>query len=131
MRFNATTAFLLPPARPDKSCRTKNRFNATTAFLLPGESEGPTGARFRFNATTAFLLLKGGKYFPCPCSAFQCHHGVPASIKESRTAIVPTCFNATTAFLLPGMALLALLLAIVFQCHHGVPASLRGDPRGS
>ena len=142
------------------------RFNATTAFLLWYRTE----VRYQgycFNATTAFLLNVFFVRVPrdcavsmpprrsCFCSnqggiawglAFQCHHGVPASLGLD---VLPyekaVCFNATTAFLLPGSsppppprgcgfnATTAFLLhkqpnrycefCHRFQCHHGVPAS--------
>ena len=103
------------------------RFNATTAFLLPPLQEGPCQTKSGFNATTAFLLLRVVEGRFLDPQTFQCHHGVPASRAMGRlgpwdrsgfnatTAFllqslpdnphsVSSCFNATTAFLLPPSA---------------------------
>ena len=99
--FNATTAFLLRdrvqlfrrahhrfqchhgvPAsgrwRPASGPRRPG-FNATTAFLLHSHQRRTGEVYSGFNATTAFLLRIGPSTAGISNSAFQCHHGVPAS----------------------------------------------------
>ncbi len=123
LRFNATTAFLLPaggdPAAP--GLRAFQCHHGVPASRLPGRSL-PRGRR-RFNATTAFLLLRASSSARAAAFGFQCHHGVPASLPilpaplpvlpvsmPPRRSCFPSAkerakfqeegFNATTAFLL-------------------------------
>jgi hypothetical protein len=122
-RFNATTAFLLPPTGITQVVMGLS-FNATTAFLLRKTPGVWTGCFSGFNATTAFLLrLKRLRSRPFP-GTFQCHHGVPASSKDWKLPISGKAgFNATTAFLLPEGDSPCPTSHAEFQCHHGVPAS--------
>ena len=103
MRFNATTAFLLPPGAtttalwssvsmpPRRSCfrqvitapHSTSSFNATTAFLLPLWVRWLDELEASFNATTAFLL-----------------RGMAPALGAAGAG-----FNATTAFLLQADAL--------------------------
>jgi hypothetical protein len=77
------------------------RFNATTAFLLPLSPEPSWAIRPPcFNATTAFLLRSHRPAAPQRPPGFQCHHGVPASGSTTVEKKRSPCFNATTAFLL-------------------------------
>ena len=55
------------------------RFNATTAFLLPLPEPLKFGDLTGFNATTAFLLRASSAPHPSRKCEFQCHHGVSAS----------------------------------------------------
>jgi len=102
----------------------EDSFNATTAFLLLGQDAADEDREeIGFNATTAFLLPFGPGGPAVSLGPFQCHHGVPASMKrrpppgrQIRVSMPPrrSCFamapvladalasrfNATTAFLL-------------------------------
>jgi len=127
--FNATTAFLLLIPQ-DTAISSICCFNATTAFLLRFQRFGGSSLYMCFNATTAFLLpppsWRGGSV----TSAFQCHHGVPASdqlialIPKGKIVSMPprrSCFQVCER--------LEREARKMFQCHHGVPASSwKGKP---
>ncbi len=120
--FNATTAFLLPGAKPPGGCGVagfqchhgvpasrircavptfQHHFNATTAFLLRTpipRCRRPAG-RFQCHHGIPASRRAWRMVFEEP--EFQCHHGVPASPPASYFRIFKINFNATTAFLLP------------------------------
>ena len=145
-RFNATTAFLLPPGGQDESLNPSGVsmpprrscfffqigpavagplcFNATTAFLLQGRSRRPQ-VWYLVSMPPRRSCFPG---WPGPSPprgpGFQCHHGVPASLPGIAASFSEAAgFNATTAFLLHGLAAQVAEHEIPFQCHHGVPAS--------
>ena len=58
-------------------------FNATTAFLLSRMDDRPAFYDFfGFNATTAFLLSSKENSGAARRELFQCHHGVPAFLRQ-------------------------------------------------
>ena len=126
--FNATTAFLLLVESVILAIAALG-FNATTAFLLQSVLQSPRPGWACFNATTAFLLRRHCRFRRGAGITFQCHHGVPASLRSFRRIIsTRISFNATTAFLLPGGIVPDDGDRLRFQCHHGVPASQSEAP---
>ena len=107
IRFNATTAFLLPPV--------------VAALIILAASVSMPPRRSCFLAPAEALLLVGQVSMPPRLSCFN------SSQRYTRRS--SSRFNATTAFLLPIPVQQDLLDDVKFQCHHGVPASAGGPPR--